>query len=197
MKPNSNMISPSSSVEDLMKRLNEYKQTNPLKEPTNSNYLTTALFWETRKPNQKHTPIFTIKNDNYTVDGVEYISLKRIYLSYDHVPGLEYQFAVDVFDNWEHWVELAERSNIKHKVRDWRDELEIRNKAQAMLTILQQSRDKSKGFQAAKTIATDEHKEKTRGRPSKAEVERQKKIAAGVSDTLAADMERLGLSIVR
>jgi hypothetical protein len=185
------------SVNDLKKLLSIYKQTNPLKEPTNSNYLTTSLFWETRKPDQKHTPIFTTKNHEHVVDGVEYISLKRIYMSYDHVPGLEYEFALDVFDNWEHWVYLAENSNLKHKVREWREELEIRIKAQAMFTILRQSRDKEKGFQAAKTLVTDEHKEKRRGRPSKEEVERQKKIAAGVNDTLAADMERLGLSVVR
>ena len=42
-------------------------------------------------------PIFTIKDDNVIKDDVFYWSLKKIYFSYDHVPGFEYEFAKDVF----------------------------------------------------------------------------------------------------
>lgn len=161
-------------------------------------FRTTSLFWEYRKDAEKYPPLFTTKDRDYTVDGVTYRSLKAIYFSYDHIPSNEYEFALDVFGSWEHWIWITTKSQLKGMFASWREELEIKIKANAIRTIIQQSRDPEKGLAAARMIASGEHKGETkRGRPSKAEVERERKIEAGVRDNLEADMERIGLSVVK
>jgi len=183
------------TVEQLKEVVAAYKSEHSMKDVM-GNYLTLALFWETRHiPNEKkYPPLFTIKDREHVVKGVEYVSLKRIYMSYSHVPGMEYEFAEDMFDCWSQWKTIAEKSELSKLVQEWRDELDIRIKAVAMKTLLQQSKD---NIVAARAILAGEHKGNKRGRPSKAEVEREKKLAAGVRDNLDEDMQRLGLKVVK
>lgn len=175
-------------------------------------YRTQSLFWELRMKGDEnlrgstdgtssprnYTPLFTLKDYDLEKDGITYPSLKKKYMSYDHIPGFEYEFALDVFGSWDHWNKLANDTipAIKNVIKEWRDELEIRLKAQAIKALIQTSRlDDVKGFNAAKYLA-DKGYAPQRGRPSKEEVEREKKVQAGVSKDLEADMERLGLSVV-
>lgn len=163
-------------------------------------YRTTGLFWELRRNNEqadKYPPLFTIKAKDHTVDGKTYRSLKAIYFSYDHLPNVEYDFALDVFGSWDHWVWLATKSGLRETIKSWREELDIKIRAAAMKTIIEQSRDLEKGLSAARMIVGDEHKGTKRGRPSKEETARQQKIAAGIRDNLEDDMERLGLKVVK
>ncbi len=53
----------------------------------------------------------------------------------------------------------------------------------------------AKGVNAAKYLAEKGYLPK-RGRPSKEEVERERKIQAGVNKELESDMERIGLKVV-
>ena len=186
------------SVEELKQVVAAYKEKHSMKD-VNNNFLTVALFWEKRTPDgeKKYPPLFTIKDKEHVVKGKEYVSLKRIYMSYDHVPGMEYEFAMDVFGDWLQWKEIADVSAIRGVVQEWRDELDVRIKCTALKTLLQQSKDKEKGFAASRAILAGEHKGSKRGRPSKAEVEREKKIAVGMRVDLEADMKRLGLEVVK
>ena len=163
---------------------------------TQGRFRTISLFVEYGY-NEKYPPIYTLSASPKEKDGVVYPSLKEIYFSYDHIPGQEYHFAMDIFNSWDHWTWLASKTQVKGAIAEWRKELDIRNKAQAMRTILAQARDKEKGLQAARLVVTEEYKEKKRGRPSREEVEREKKVAAGVRDDLESDMERLGLKVVK
>lgn len=167
-------------------------------------YRTQSLFWEYaflnngREEDNVLDPLFTIKDQDIVRDGITYPSLKKIYMSYDHVPGFEYDFALDVFNSWDHWVKLADNStaDVKATIRSWREELEIKIKAKAIKAVMNASlTDDAKGFNAAKYLA-DKGYAPTRGRPSKEEVEREKRIQVGVSKELEADMERLGLKVV-
>lgn len=163
-------------------------------------YRTQSLFWELRmkEDTEKYSPIFTLKDYDLVKDTVTYPSLKTIYMSYDHIPGFEYEFAIDVFNSWDHWSKLSNDTvpAIKSVIREWREELDIKLKAAAIRALIQTSREPdAKGFNAAKYLA-DKGYAPQRGRPSKDEVEREKKIQAGVNKDLEADMERLGLSVV-
>lgn len=167
-------------------------------------YRTQSLFWEWSFLNDKREednvldPIFTNKDHDLEKDGIIYPSLKSIYMSYDHIPGFEYEFALDVFNSWDHWDRLASTSNIniKNMIKSWREELEIKLKASAIKALITASKmDDAKGFNAAKYLA-DKGYAPTRGRPSKEEVERETRIQAGVSKDLEADMERLGLKVI-
>jgi hypothetical protein len=163
-------------------------------------YRTQSLFWELRfkGDEDKYAPLFTIKDYDLVKDGITYPSLKQIYMSYDHIPNFEYEFAMDVFNSWDHWTKLATDTVpiVKNAIKGWREELEIKLKAAAIKSLIMTSREPdSKGFNAAKYLA-DKGYAPVRGRPSKEEVEREKRIQAGVNKDLEADMERLGLSVV-
>lgn len=173
----------------------------------------TSLFWETRviEREDRLPPLFTLKGSPHTVaskssasvKGLEhasvktYPSLKQIYFSYDHVPGFEYSFAMDVFGSWEHWLRLC-RSTLKGHFTQWREELTVKLKADAMKKMLHTSKEhSSSGYNAAKYLADEGYVEAKKGRITKEEKDRQLRIAAGVNDSLSEDMERLGLQVVK
>lgn len=159
-------------------------------------YLTHALFVEKSYRSEKFQPLFTLQPYNKTVDGVFYPSLKKIYFSYDHIPGFEYEFATDVFGHWDHWMKLTQDSSIRPFFKEWREEYEIKLKAQAMRSLIEVSRIADpKGVAAAKYLAEKGYVSR-KGRPSKEEVARERKIEAGIRENLEEDMERLGLSII-
>lgn len=144
------------------------------------------------------TPVYTLKDENVMVDGKLYYSMKNIYLSYDHVPGYEYEFAKDVFGTWEHWVMLTEAGGLaKEAIERWREELAVRIQSKALFSLTKVALyEGSKGTPAARFLA-DRGWEVKRGRPSKDEVTRERKIAAGLDREVQEDMERLGLKLVK
>jgi hypothetical protein len=187
----------------------EYKPWRDVMLDSMGRFRTTGLFWELRKNNEqadKYPPLFTIKPRDHTVESTDangnitkttYRSLKAIYFSYDHLPEVEYDFALDIFGNWDHWIWLATKSSFRDTIKAWREELDIKIRSAAMKTILEQSRDLEKGLSAARMIVGNEHKGSKRGRPSSAEVVRQQKIEAGIRDNLQEDMDRLGIKVVK
>ena len=157
-------------------------------------YRTLSLFWETRHPNLE--PIYSIKGYDLEKPEGTYPSLKKIYLSYDHVPGYEYEFAMNIFGSWEHWAKLCKISQIRNDIQEWRDELDIKLKCKSMKAMMTAALDNdAKGVNAAKYLAEKGYETK-RGRPSKAEVERETKVQAKVNKELENDLERIGLKIV-
>lgn len=116
-------------------------------------------------------------------------------MSYDHIPGYEYEFAEEVLGGWEHWQLLCSYA-IKEQVKQWREELNIKLKAKAIRSIIQTatSNDKS-ALQAAKYLADEGYiqKEQTRGRPSKEEKERALRESQMIKDELDDDLKRLGI----
>jgi hypothetical protein len=157
-------------------------------------YRTTSLFWESRHPD--YEPLYSIKEYDLEKPEGTYPSLKMIYLSYDHIPGYEYDFAKDIFGTWDHWVKLCNISQLRTDIQDWRDELDIRIKSQSLKAMMMASRDNdAKGVNAAKYLAEKGY-EKKRGRPSKEEVSRETKIQSAANKELEADMERVGLKLV-
>jgi len=166
-----------------------------LKDPQ-GRYRTQSLFYETSSSSEfseAYPPLFTTKADDHK----GFLSLKKIYFSYDHIPGMEYEFALEVFNSWDQWIKLSTESILRATIAEWREELDIRLKANAIKSILATSREESpRGLQAARYMADRGYQVK-RGRPSKAETERERKVAAGVSADLQNDMERLGLTIVQ
>jgi len=153
---------------------------------------TISLFWELRQ--NKMIPIFTNKDYTITRDGVTYPSLKEIYLSYDHIPGFEYEFAMDMFRSWDFWVNLVEDSSVSKMIQSWRQELDIRNKAKHLKNIMEQSKENA---QAAKYLVDKGYEAKRPGRVTKQEIANEKKIQMEANKVLQDDMKRLGISVVQ
>lgn len=168
-------------------------------------YRTKSLFWELRKIDneEKYEPLFTTKDRAHTVPTpdrkgmVTYPSLKQIYMSYDHIPNFEYEFAMDVFGSWQHWEHLCETTSVGTYIKVWREELTTKLKAEALKNLISASKENStSGINASRYLADEGYIPKKVGRVTKEEKIKQAKLAAGVRDTLAEDMERLGISVI-
>lgn len=178
----------------------EYKKYRDVMLDTTGRFRTAGLFWEYRKSaglEEKYPPLFTIRDKDRTIDGKFYRSLKAIYFTYDHIPGYEYEFAMDVFGSWDHWVWMTTKTQVRGELTKWREEYSIMLKNIAHKTLIAQSKDTEKGLAAAKMIVSDEHEGKKRGRPSNAEKAMKLKSEAGIRETLDEDMQRLGIKVVK
>ena len=152
-------------------------------------WLTLAMFWESRHP--KYTPTYTLKDYDMERDGVFYPSLKKIYL--EKSDPTEYLFATEVFDSWPHWQAICNSYRIRPIIAKWREELEVKLRAEGVRAIMTSAiNDGSKGVTAAKYIA-EKGWEKHRGRPSKDEVDGERKMAASVAKELEDDLARMEL----
>lgn len=76
-------------------------------------------------------------------------------------------------------------------IEPWRTELAVKLTSRAIQDIAKQSK---KGSVQASTWLAKRGWEEKRGRPTKIEVERERKIAANISAELADDLDRLGIA---
>jgi len=152
-------------------------------------YRTQSLFYE--QNNSELDAIFTLKDYDYTIHGVNYPSLKKMYLEIADIT--EYEFSQIVFGSWKHWQRICNNAVLKIYVEEWREELEVKIRSRAIRAIYETAKDAgSKGTTAAKYIADGGWKGK-RGRPSKEEIAREKKIALGIDKELDEDADRMGV----
>lgn len=99
---------------------------------------------------------------------VLYYSLKRIYMGYMHIPGEEYEFAIDVLGGWDHWEAMLKYTVVRRQIDAWRKEYLIKTKCAAGRQIISLSLEGGKDtFQASKYImakgwATGDAKERNR-----------------------------------
>ena len=127
-------------------------------------YRTKSLFWETRHPD--YPVLFTLKEHDLLLDeGITIPSLKQIYMSLNDPE--EYRIATEVFTSLNHWRHLSNLVWFSPYLELWREELEVKVRAEALLQLRLQS---SKSTSAAQFLAKAQWKEK-RGRPSKEEKE--------------------------
>ena len=123
--------------------------------------------------------------------------MKKLYLSYEHIPGAEYDFALEVLGSWEHWTKLCNAFQVRDHVQSWREELEIKTRANAIKSVIKTSNDGSAaGATAAKWLAEKGYAPK-RGRPSKAERLGNLKQEERLHKEIQDDMERIGLKAVK
>lgn len=148
---------------------------------------TQSFIWE--KANDRTKCVFTIKDDDFvTDDGRTMYSLPKLYM--EIADPTEYEFARQVFGSWKYWQQF--RMCVREEHRDWQEELEIKLRSQALrnLALLQYSDKEATAIQAQKYVAEYGWDKKV-GRPSKADVQRQQRIHAGISDEVNEDLQRI------
>ncbi len=148
--------------------------------------LTQGLFLEV---NYGDFAVYSLKEVDHVHNGKTYLSLKRLYL--ECADPTEYEFATTYLLGWKHWQRLCDNKMLRVHIDEWRDELEIKLRAKAIKYILETSSGPVANFQASKWVADRGWAVRGAGRPSKADVEREKKIQAGISDEYSADIVRL------
>ena len=173
-----------------MSSFNNHDYNDPMRDGQ-GRYRTKSLFREFYVKGSN--PVWTLKD----VDPKGTLpSLKRLYM--DSNDPTEYSFAMECFGNWQHWLKIKNSSAVKPYVEDWEIELEIKLKSQGILAVANELNGKN-AFSAAKFLANKGWKDSAsdRGRPKKADIEREAKIAAKLSEELSEDMDRIGLSLVK
>ena len=131
--------------------------------------------------------VFTLKDEDHELNGKKYVSLKRLYLETED--PTEYVFAKNHLLGWKHWQRMCENKIIAKHIQEWREELEVKLRSQAILDAIQEAR---KGhFQAAKWVADRGWSTRGAGRPTKAEVEHERKVQARIDNEYGDDVVRM------
>ena len=131
--------------------------------------------------------VYTLKDDDYEHKGVVYPSLKRLYL--EVADPTEYLFAKEHLLGWRHWQRLCENKLIRNHIDEWREELEVALRCQAIGDALNAA--KTGNFQAAKWVADRGWISRGAGRPTKADVEHEKKIQSRINEEYNGDVVRM------
>jgi hypothetical protein len=130
---------------------------------------------------------FTLKEHDYEYEGRKLPSLKRLYLESED--PTEYKFATEHLLGWKHWQRMCENKVLRKHIDEWRDELEVKLRSQAVLDVIAQARAGT--FQAAKWVADRGWAQRGAGRPSNADVEHEKKVQARIADEYGGDVVRM------
>lgn len=162
------------------------KTNNPLMDDL-GRFRTTSLFWEYRS--EKYPYLWTLAEADVTKGKENIPSLHKIYMSYDHIPEHEYDFAIDMFSHWSHWLRLQESPEIMSYITKWREELVIKNKAREIKNLMMKSL--AGDVAAAKYLADGKFEAPKRGRPSKEEITRERKLAARAAEEHESDKARV------
>lgn len=133
--------------------------------------------------------IFTLNDDDKDYEGVTFISLKKLFLSCDD--PTEYEFANKYLLGWRHWQRMNENVMLRKEFDVWREEFEVKLRSDAIRSIVDMTAEGT-NFQAAKWLADGGYSKRGAGRPSKAEIDREKRIKSRVDDELNADLDRMG-----
>lgn len=167
-----------------MDESNDFTPDRSLLKDTKGGYLTQMLFYETTSDYNR--AMYTLTDTDKVRNGRVYPSLRRLYLEMSD--PTEYQFANKYLWGWEHWQKIVANVVLYDYIRLWRDELEVKLRAQGVRSMIDLA---EKGnFNAAKWVS-DGHWTTKRGRPSKEEIERERKIVARVEREVDSDSDRV------
>lgn len=131
--------------------------------------------------------MYTLKDYDHTYKGRLIPSIKKLYL--ELADPTEYVFANKYLAGWKHWMKINENNMFTKHIQEWRDELEYKLRAASVAEMVKLSKEGN--YQASKWLADRGWQTRQAGRPSKAEVDKQKKLDARIDDEYSADIVRL------
>ena len=116
-----------------------------------------CLIKELCKPTD--TPIFTLRDEK---KGLE--SLRTLFVSYTVADPTEATFAEVVFNDVGYWLKAREIPKIKVNLDEWRQEADVKRKAIAFKSIIDEVTTQGKSaFSAAKFLIDEPFKDKPKG----------------------------------
>lgn len=148
--------------------------------------LTQSLFLEL---GYSEYAVYTLKEQDYAYKGKNYPSLKRLYLKEEDVT--EYDFACKHLLGWQHWKRLGENKQIRKHIDEWREELELKIRSQAIKDMQNLCASESGNFSAAKFLADRGWDKRPVGRPSKLDKEKEDRMADRIAEEFSADIIRM------
>lgn len=148
--------------------------------------LTQSLFLEV---GYSEFAIYTLKEFDHEYNGKVYPSLKQLFLKTED--PTEYEFANKYLIGWQHWKRLNENKLLAKHFEEWREELELRLRSQAVRDMQNLCASESGNYSAAKFLADRGWEKRAAGRPSKAEKERHLRVEERINEEFSADIKRL------
>lgn len=150
-------------------------------------YLTQSLFLEI---GYSSSAIYTLKDADHEYEGKIFPSMKRLYL--EIADPTEYQFANMYLAGYPQWQRIVENKALKPFIEQWRFELEVKLRSEGVMAIRKHSMSKNPtAWQASKWLADKGWSDKGAGRPSKEDIEREKKVMTAVHNEFLEDERRL------
>lgn len=129
--------------------------------------------------------MYTLSDVDKEYQGKTYPSLRRLYL--EMMDPTEYEFANKYLWGWNHWQRIAANSLMTEAIEDWREELEVKLRSMAVKSIVISALG---SYNAAKWVADGSWKQK-RGRPSKAELAKEKRMRERAAQAADDDSDRI------
>jgi hypothetical protein len=156
-------------------------------------YRTQSLFREFYVKGEGLEPVWTLREED---PQGKLPSLKALYLEIGD--PTEYRFAIEAFGSWKQWLKIKASKTIEPWIEDWPIELEVKIRSNGIQGVMQEAKVGKSKFPAAKALAEGfwNKEASKRGRPSKEEVTRERKIAAKLDEEFIADAERIGLQVI-
>jgi len=131
--------------------------------------------------------VYSLRDDHVTYQGRLYPSLGKLYVELED--PTEYEFASKYLCGWSHWQKLQTNKTLSKYIENWREELEYKLRSKAAKQMIKAAADGY--YQAIKWLSDKGWGAKTRGRPSKQEVEHERAVAAKIGEEYSADVLRL------
>jgi len=132
--------------------------------------------------------LYTLKSQDHTAKGKTFISLKQLYLTSEDI--IEYEFANTHLLGWDHWKRLCNNKQLAEHIKDWREELELKLRGQAVKDIIDLSSEE-RGFQALKWLADKGWGQRGVGRPTKDQKDHEERMSKRLNDEFGADVIRM------
>ena len=148
-------------------------------------YYTQALFLETSYDDTSLV-LYTLKNEDYTYNGVTYPSFPRLYL--EIADPTEYKVSQLLFGGWPHWQRVTGSGKLSSVIEALREELEVKLRSQGVQRMISAA---GKSEKAAAWLADRGWIQSTKGRPTKEAIQREARKISKVKDVIALDAERM------
>lgn len=152
----------------------------------NGQALTQGLFLEAQ---YSHYAVYSLKDDDCEYNGRIYPSIKKLYLEMED--PTEYDFATKYLLGIKHWYRIYDNKLLQPHIDEWRFELEMKLRAKGIKKLI--SAAKGGNLSAAKFLVDRGWSDKRVGRPSKEDLEREKKIRLNISEEYEEDLKRLAV----
>lgn len=150
-------------------------------------FLVQSLFYDIKY--DENTAMYCIKDQQSEKNGKVFKNLKELYMQCND--PTEYTFATTYLGGWQHWKAICNSPVLRHYIEQWREELEVKLRAQALCSIYEQATADKPSYQASKYIADREWIKRPAGAPSKEEIQHEKNKQTRINTEFQEHLERM------
>jgi len=150
-----------------------------------------GLFIEWAKISENPIAVYTIKRQDYEVDGILYPSLYRLYMETEDVT--EARFVEGYLYDWDQWNSIASSSYYRDEIARWRTELKAKVLGRLVDELIKDATSGSKSSKSSAKFLVEKLSKQDKGRPTTAAVATTEEKTSTIVGEIARDVKRLRL----